>query len=402
MQRHWWNFAQNRKCLANISDSYLSHLTNFSSKVWPLALCDFTTRVSINQNSEIEMSCKMTKNVNTLLLETEPFEPEGGGISGFGIEYLILNYNELAELPFEDISSCLKEFIMNEFIIKSADGNSYSVTRKGKIARIIHLAEKKKLQPALKEQYNHNPEDLILALLASNKIDEWSQSSFTATGIGIYLHQHTTESINNAITILSSKNFMATEAPFRNDRFRITALGLQHYLSTVRQILGLDSNTGILTPVAEEYTNDKIMNLPNLNDHIKENLNSRWSETEKCALSEAWLASVIMLGSLLEGVLLAVLEAAGKKALNATSAPKNRNSGNVKSIDTWTLQDYIKVAIELKLIPSSIEKHIHELRDTRNLVHPNKQLRENIIADESLYRISREVTETVINALQRQ
>lgn len=231
------------------------------------------------------MGYEMTKNINALLLETEPFEPEGGGISGFGIDYLILNYNELAEVPFEDISSCLKEFIMNEFIIKNE--NSYSVTRKGKIARIIHMAEQKRLQPALKEQYNHNPEDLILALLASNKIDVWSQSSFTAAGIGIYLHQHTTESINDAIAILSNKNLMATEAPFSNDRFRITALGLQHYLSTVRQTLDLDSNTGILTPVAEEYTNDKIMNLPNLNEHIKENLNSRWSETEKCALSEA-------------------------------------------------------------------------------------------------------------------
>ncbi|HGP1101184.1 TPA: hypothetical protein ACLFZ2_000865 [Klebsiella pneumoniae] len=344
----------------------------------------------------------MNKDVNGLLLETDPFEPEGGGISGFGVNYLILNYNCLAELPPTDISSGIAEFLSTGLIIKSEDKDYYSVTRKGKIARIVHLAEKKKLQPALREQNSYNTDDLILALLASNKIDGWGQpTSFTESGIGIYLHQHPAKNINDAITILLDKGFMATEAPFRNDWFRITGSGLQYYLSTVRQKLGLDSDTGILTPVTEEYINDKIFNLPNLQDHIKENLNSRWSEIEKCAFSEAWLASVIMLGSLLEGVLLAVLEAAGKKALDAVSAPKNRKSGDVKPIDTWTLQDYIKVAIELRIIPSSIEKHIHELRDTRNLVHPNKQLRENIIADESLYRISREVTETIIDALQR-
>jgi predicted transcriptional regulator len=344
----------------------------------------------------------VNKDVNGLLLETDPFEPEGGGISSFGVNYLILNYNCLAELPPTDISSGIAEFLSTGLIIKSEDKDYYSVTRKGKIARIVHLAEKKKLQPALREQNSYNTDDLILALLASNKIDGWGQpTSFTESGIGIYLHQHPAKNINDAITILLDKGFMATEAPFRNDWFRITGSGLQYYLSTVRQKLGLDSDTGILTPVTEEYINDKIFNLPNLQDHIKENLNSRWSEIEKCAFSEAWLASVIMLGSLLEGVLLAVLEAAGKKALDAVSAPKNRKSGDVKPIDTWTLQDYIKVAIELRIIPSSIEKHIHELRDTRNLVHPNKQLRENIIADESLYRISREVTETIIDALQR-
>lgn len=343
----------------------------------------------------------MNKNVNGLLLETDPFKPEGSGISSFGIDHLILNYNSLAKLPPTEISSGIAEFISNELIIKSEEKDCYNVTRKGKIARIIHLAEKKKLQPALREQHNYNTDDMILALLASNKVDGWSQSSFTEFGIGIYLHQHPAKNINDAITILIDKGFMATEAPFRNNWFRITGSGLQHYLSTIMQTLGLDSDTGILTPITEEYINDKIFNLPNLQDHIKENLNFRWSEIEKCAFSEAWLASVIMLGSLLEGVLLAVLEAAGKKALDAVSAPRNRNSGNVKPLDIWTLQDYIKVAIELKIIPSSIEKHIHELRDTRNLVHPNKQLRENIIADESLYRISREVTETVIDSLQQ-
>jgi hypothetical protein len=64
-----------------------------------------------------------------------------------------------------------------------------------------------------------------------------------------------------------------------------------------------------------------------------------------------------------------------------------------------SLQDYIAVSVELNHIPKSVEKHLHELRDTRNLVHPNKQINSNIIVDESLYRISREVAETVIDAL---
>ena len=75
----------------------------------------------------------MNKNVNGLLLETDPFEPEGGGISSFGIDHLILNYNSLAELPPTDISSGIEEFLSTGLIIKSEDKDYYSVTRKGKM-----------------------------------------------------------------------------------------------------------------------------------------------------------------------------------------------------------------------------------------------------------------------------
>ena len=84
--------------------------------------------------------------------------------------------------------------------------------------------------------------------------------------------------------------------------------------------------------------------------------------------------------------------------MTSNKAPKDK-SGAVKSIDDWNLAEYIIVATDLSYIPKSVEKHSHELRDTRNFVHPRKQVNEKIIVDQYLYRISREVAETVIDAL---
>lgn len=87
--------------------------------------------------------------------------------------------------------------------------------------------------------------------------------------------------------------------------------------------------------------------------------------------------------------------------MTSTRAPLDNKTGSTRTLTDWTLQDYIAVSVDIGFVPKSVEKHIHELRDTRNLVHPNKQVTSNIIADESLYRISREVAETVIDALTR-
>lgn len=119
---------------------------------------------------------------------------------------------------------------------------------------------------------------------------------------------------------------------------------------------------------------------------------------ETCAINKAYLAAVILLGSILEGALLAKLRANIHAAMTSKEAPKDR-SGVVKNLDDWMLVDYITVASDLSYVPKSVEKHSHELRDTRNFVHPRKQVSEQIVVDVYLYRISREVAEVVIDAL---
>lgn len=79
--------------------------------------------------------------------------------------------------------------------------------------------------------------------------------------------------------------------------------------------------------------------------------------------------------------------------MTSSRAPQDKKTNTVRHITDWTLQ------ADIGLIPSSVEKHVHELRDTRNLVHPYKQIKTGIAADQSLYRISREMGEIIVDAL---
>jgi hypothetical protein len=64
-----------------------------------------------------------------------------------------------------------------------------------------------------------------------------------------------------------------------------------------------------------------------------------WEEAVICYKGEANLSTVVMLGSLLEGALLAKCLQNDAAAQAAAHAPKDR--GHVKSYDKWTLYDFI-------------------------------------------------------------
>lgn len=68
-------------------------------------------------------------------------------------------------------------------------------------------------------------------------------------------------------------------------------------------------------------------------------LEERWHEVEKCLESEAYLAGTIMMGSLLEGLFLAVLQKRPKEANQSSAAPVQRDTRKVKKFRDWTLSD---------------------------------------------------------------
>jgi hypothetical protein len=108
--------------------------------------------------------------------------------------------------------------------------------------------------------------------------------------------------------------------------------------------------------------------------------------TQRAYPGGSWKSSVILAGSILEGVLADVLTkdpAAITAAMTATDAPKRPGwaGGGKKDItlldfpNQWALNDFIKVACELHLIPYNNENAIHLiLREYRNLVHPRLEL----------------------------
>ncbi|MDI6872297.1 MAG: hypothetical protein QME79_13295 [Bacillota bacterium] len=101
-------------------------------------------------------------------------------------------------------------------------------------------------------------------------------------------------------------------------------------------------------------------------------LTFRWEEAQRCVSSGAYLAAVVMMGSILEGVLLYRAESNQAAACRAKSAPRDR-AGKTKLLEDWTLSDLIDVAHEAGWLQGDVKRFSHALRQSRNLVHPYMQ-----------------------------
>ncbi len=126
---------------------------------------------------------------------------------------------------------------------------------------------------------------------------------------------------------------------------------------------------------------------------------SRWDENEKCIQGHAYLASIIMMGSLLEGVLSWALTKFPEKAYRAISCPKDLKTGKSKPISEWKLSQMIDVAHEIGWLGIDVKRFSHSLREFRNLVHPAQQLKEGASPDMDTCLISWQVVRASINDL---
>jgi len=128
-------------------------------------------------------------------------------------------------------------------------------------------------------------------------------------------------------------------------------------------------------------------------------LSLRWHEIRKCLQSGAYLASIILMGSLLEGALYLLLVKYPEQSNRASSAPKDPKTGKNKQTHKWTLSQMIDVAHELGWLGVDVKKFSHSLRDFRNLVHPYQQRKEGTIPDEDTCKISWQVIQASMNDL---
>lgn len=110
----------------------------------------------------------------------------------------------------------------------------------------------------------------------------------------------------------------------------------------------------------------------NLEYGISEILQHRWIEIQKCIDAEATVSAVIMMGSMLEGFLMGIIQKNPQIGNRASSAPKK--DGKVKHFTDWTLSQMIDVAHEVGWIQLDVKKFSHALRDFRNIIHPYQQL----------------------------
>jgi len=336
----------------------------------------------------------MPRDIRTAIYKVDLFDPINN--SGYSIDTFYHHSDELLEYPPDVLEQELNSLLVEGYLRRESGENYYWATREGKVARQKYFAQIGILSKPLANQQFHSLNDLILAVLASDRVDPFSGSDdIPLDAISIYLHEFSDEILRAAKVGLEDAGLIREDDFFHRESIRLTGRGLQIYTTDSRFKLSLGASEGILRLVE---TPDARFNRLGFDLDMQENLQQRWFEMEACSIGGAYLAAVIMLGSILEGALLAKLKTNLQAAMTSKKAPKDK-SGAVRLLDDWTLADFIAVSTDLNYVPKSVEKHSHELRDTRNLVHPRKQVSDRIIVDESLYRISREVAETVIDAL---
>jgi hypothetical protein len=133
---------------------------------------------------------------------------------------------------------------------------------------------------------------------------------------------------------------------------------------------------------------------------LREELDRRWREAQRCIHVEAFISAVILMGSILEGLLLARAQLAAPKAYQSTRAPKDK-SGKTPAIHDWTLSNLIDVATDVGWLKVDRGKFSHALRESRNVVHPWQAVMSGANFDDATCKTSWHVLESSVDDLLR-
>lgn len=138
-----------------------------------------------------------------------------------------------------------------------------------------------------------------------------------------------------------------------------------------------------------------------LESGLGEILADRWEEAQRCINTKAFLAATIIMGSILEGMLLAVLQKFPKEGNTCKAAPIDPKTCKIKYFADWSLSEMINVAHEASWIDLDVKKFSHSLREFRNLIHPYQQMLVNTFPDKDTCGISWLVVQAGANDLAR-
>ncbi|HEY9600569.1 MAG TPA: hypothetical protein V6C85_03100 [Allocoleopsis sp.] len=89
----------------------------------------------------------------------------------------------------------------------------------------------------------------------------------------------------------------------------------------------------------------------------------RWEEANLNFQSGAYLSTIFMLGSILEGALLAKVEQNLKQANQSSHSPKDKKTGKVLPLHQWKFVELIKVAHDCGWLGKDVHDFSNALRD---------------------------------------
>lgn len=167
------------------------------------------------------------------------------------------------------------------------------------------------------------------------------------------------------------KGLQAVNEIIAMEGLKVKLKGVEPFLVKEGPDFNIEDETSDLKPLtAPEFD---MLNLPTGLDKV---LEKRWEEIQKCIDGDACTASVILMGSLLEGFLLGIMLQYPELANDARNAPIYKNK-KIKKFPDWSLSEMIDVAYTIGWIELDVKKFSHVLREFRNIIHPHEQLKNN-------------------------
>lgn len=140
---------------------------------------------------------------------------------------------------------------------------------------------------------------------------------------------------------------------------------------------------GEQAPVELKATMDEII----LDVRMAQLLQHRLDEARTCFSNGAHVAAVIMLGSLLEGVLLTVIQERDASLLGR------------RELSRINLKELIDICSRARWIDADVTNFSHTLRDYRNFVHPHREFREDHKPDRDTLNVAWYVINGALNDL---
>lgn len=136
-----------------------------------------------------------------------------------------------------------------------------------------------------------------------------------------------------------------------------------------------------------------------LDQNVTEIIKLRLAEVENCIKSEAPLASIFLIGSIMEGILLGVASAYPRQFNQAQCAPKDIETSKVRKFPDWTLNNFIDAAAEIGVLKHDVKKFSHVVRDFRNYIHPYSQMMSQFNPDKQTALICLQVLKAAISQI---
>lgn len=183
------------------------------------------------------------------------------------------------------------------------------------------------------------------------------------------------------------------DVDFQANSRRVRLEATANHARTALRFLGKDGSNK-----KEIYRAPDLSKLTSSMPGLKDVLERRWLELQKCQHVGAWLAAVVLMGSVLEGLLLARVSSSLQVANTSSRAPKNKQ-GKILAVHDWNLNALIEVAVDVGWLKVDRGKFSHALRQSRNVVHPWEEIAARASFDAGTSRTCWEVLKASVDDL---